>query len=33
MTDLEQARLKIVRDHMALEITHEWDAVIDMNSP
>jgi ketosteroid isomerase-like protein len=29
MTDLEQARLKIVRDHMALEITHEWDAVID----
>ena len=29
ITDLEQARLKTVRDHMALEITHEWDAVID----
>jgi len=29
MTDLEQSRLKVVRDHMALEITHEWDAVID----
>ena len=29
MSDLEQRRLKTVRDHMALEITHEWDAVID----
>tara|TARA_R110001606_G_scaffold117503_1_gene247007 strand:- start:133 stop:336 length:204 start_codon:yes stop_codon:yes gene_type:complete len=29
MTDLEERRLKVVREHMALEITHEWDAVID----
>ena len=29
MSDLEQRRLKTVRDHMALEISHEWDAVID----
>ena len=29
MSNLEEQRLKIVRDHMTLEITHEWDAVID----
>tara|TARA_R110000850_G_scaffold793_1_gene4619 strand:- start:1284 stop:1715 length:432 start_codon:yes stop_codon:yes gene_type:complete len=29
MSDLEQRRLRTVRDHMALEISHEWDAVID----
>ena len=29
MSDLEQRRLQTVRDHMALEIIHEWDAVID----
>jgi len=28
MTDLAAARLKTVRDHMALEVTHDWDAVI-----
>lgn len=28
MTDLAERRLKTVRDHMALEITHDWDAVI-----
>lgn len=28
MTDLAQRRLQTVRDHMALEITHDWDAVI-----
>ena len=27
-TDLAAARIKTVRDHMALEITHDWDAVI-----
>ena len=26
---LTAARIKTVRDHMALECTHEWDAVID----
>lgn len=26
---LAAAREKTIRDHMALEITHEWDAVID----
>ena len=26
---LNAARVKTVRDHMALECTHEWDAVID----
>ncbi|MFD4838864.1 ester cyclase [Achromobacter sp. NPDC058515] len=26
--DLAAARIKTVRDHMALECTHEWDAVI-----
>ena len=29
MTDLDQARIEVVRRHMALEITHDWDAVID----
>ncbi|MFT6489431.1 MAG: hypothetical protein ACJAXQ_000200 [Parvibaculaceae bacterium] len=28
MTDLTQARLKTVRDHMALECDCDWDAVI-----
>ena len=28
MTDLDKARIEVVRRHMALEITHEWDAVI-----
>lgn len=27
--NLDAARIKTVRDHMALECTHEWDAVID----
>lgn len=29
MTDLAAARDRVIRDHMRLEITHEWDAVID----
>jgi predicted ester cyclase len=28
MTDLTQARLKTVRDHMHLEAVHDWDGVI-----
>jgi len=28
MTDLAERRLQRVRDHMALEVTHDWDAVI-----
>lgn len=28
MTSLAEARIQVVRDHMALEITHEWDKVI-----
>lgn len=28
MNDLAERRLQTVRDHMALEITHDWDAVI-----
>lgn len=28
MTDLAERRLQTVRDHMALEIVHDWDAVI-----
>lgn len=28
MTDLAEARLRSVRDHMALETVHDWDAVI-----
>jgi len=28
MTDLAGRRLQTVRDHMALEIPHDWDAVI-----
>ena len=28
MTDLNERRIAVVRDHMALEVTHEWDAVI-----
>ena len=28
MTDLAARRIENVRQHMALEITHEWDAVI-----
>jgi ketosteroid isomerase-like protein len=28
MTDLAQRRIQTVLDHMRLEITHEWDAVI-----
>lgn len=27
-TDLAAARLQTVRDHMALEVTHDWDGVI-----
>jgi hypothetical protein len=28
MTTLHDRRIQTVRDHMALEITHDWDAVI-----
>jgi hypothetical protein len=28
MISLEAARLQTVRDHMALEVAHDWDAVI-----
>lgn len=28
MTDLQDRRIAVVRDHMALEVTHDWDAVI-----
>lgn len=28
MTDLSSLRIETVRDHMALEIDHDWDAVI-----
>ena len=28
MTDLAERRLQTVRDHMALEVTHDWDGVI-----
>ena len=28
MTTLAEARIETVRQHMALEITHDWDAVI-----
>lgn len=28
MSDLAERRLQRVRDHMALEVTHDWDAVI-----
>jgi ketosteroid isomerase-like protein len=28
MTDLAEARLQTVRDHMRLEVEHDWDAVI-----
>jgi len=28
MTDLAERRIDVVRRHMALEITHDWDAVI-----
>jgi ketosteroid isomerase-like protein len=28
MTDLAARRIQVVRDHMALEVTHDWDAVI-----
>ena len=28
MTDLAEARIQVVRDHMRLEIEHDWDAVI-----
>lgn len=28
MDDLQMQRIQVVRDHMALEITHDWDAVI-----
>lgn len=29
MTDLAERRIQLVRDHMRLEITWEWDKVID----
>jgi len=29
MSELDTARIKTVRDHMALECTQDWDAVID----
>jgi len=28
MTDLAAARIQTVRDHMALEVVHDWDGVI-----
>ena len=28
MTDLSERRIQVVRDHMALEVVHDWDAVI-----
>lgn len=28
MTELDQARIDVVRRHMALEITHDWDGVL-----
>ncbi len=28
MDELSAARIRVVRDHMALEVTHDWDAVI-----
>lgn len=28
MSDLGEARIQVVRDHMALETVHDWDAVI-----
>lgn len=28
MGDLDAARIEVVRRHMALEITHDWDGVI-----
>jgi len=28
MTDLDERRIATVRDHMALEVVHDWDAVI-----
>ena len=28
MDSLTEARIQTVRDHMALEVTHDWDAVI-----
>jgi hypothetical protein len=28
MSELAERRIQTVRDHMALEITHDWDAVI-----
>lgn len=28
MNDLAEHRIKTVRDHMALEVTHDWDGVI-----
>ena len=28
MTPLTQSRIATVRHHMALEVTHDWDAVI-----
>src|SRR5690349_25139361 len=28
MSDLAERRIQTVRDHMALEVTHDWDAVI-----
>ena len=28
MTDLAERRIQCVKDHMALEVTHDWDGVI-----
>ncbi len=28
MADLDEARIEVVRRHMALEITHDWDGVL-----
>jgi limonene-1,2-epoxide hydrolase len=28
MSDLQAARIRTVREHMALEVVHDWDAVI-----
>jgi predicted ester cyclase len=29
MSELQDRRIQMVKDHMALEIAHDWDAVID----
>ena len=29
MSELKDRRIQMVKDHMALEIAHDWNAVID----